>query len=49
MLEVRPHVDAVRTALGGDGYDATIVTVLYEFQRGGNEIMRVVPRALADI
>jgi hypothetical protein len=36
-----PHVEAVRRRLQADGFAVTIETVPYEFQRGGNEMMRV--------
>jgi hypothetical protein len=28
-------------ALAADGFDARIVTVNYEFQRGGNQMLRI--------
>jgi len=37
-----PHLAAVREALSADGYRVTIERVPYEFQRGGNEMMRVI-------
>ncbi len=36
-----PHVEAVRAALEADGCSTSIVTVDYEFQRGGNQMMKV--------
>lgn len=38
---VSPHVEAVSRQLHGDGYSVSIETVPYEFQRGGNQMMRV--------
>ncbi len=35
------HVPAVRTRLAAAGYAVSIETVPYEFQRGGNQMMRV--------
>jgi hypothetical protein len=35
------HLPAVRTRLAADGYSVSIETVPYEFQRGGNQMMRV--------
>ena len=40
-----PFVDACLGALRGAGLDATIETVPYEFQRGGNQMLRVLSRA----
>ena len=37
-----PHLGQVRDALIGEGYTVTIERVPYEFQRGGNEMMRVI-------
>ena len=37
-----PHVEPVRDALGQRGYAVSIERVPYEFQQGGNEMMRVV-------
>ena len=39
--ERSPHVDVVMEATRRDGRDASIVTVPYEFQRGGNQMMRI--------
>jgi hypothetical protein len=39
-----PHVAAVRSALDADGYVTEIVRVKYEFQRGGNQMLRITPR-----
>ena len=36
-----PHVDPVLTALQGRGCHVSIETVAYEFQRGGNRMLRV--------
>ena len=36
-----PHLDSCAGALRGAGYTVAIETVDYEFQRGGNEMMRV--------
>lgn len=35
------HLDAVLEALGAKGYAASVERVPYEFQRGGNEMLRV--------
>ena len=35
------HVDAVSARLTDEGYDVSIRTVPYEFQRGGNQMMNV--------
>jgi hypothetical protein len=35
------HVDPVMEAMRQDGHDVAIVTVPYEFQRGGNQMMRI--------
>ena len=37
-----PHVGTVRDALTDEGYIVTVERVPYEFQRGGDEMMRVV-------
>ena len=37
-----PHLEAVRQALTSDGHHVTVERVSYEFQRGGNEMMRVI-------
>ena len=39
--EPSPHLGAVRSALEADGWETEIVKVDYEFQRGGNEMLRV--------
>jgi hypothetical protein len=39
-----PYVGPVREALVADGWQASIERVPYEFQRGGNEMLRVVAR-----
>lgn len=36
-----PHLGAVRNALAPDGWQISIERVPYEFQRGGNEMLRV--------
>ena len=36
------HIDPVMEAMRRDGRDASLVAVPYEFQRGGNQMMRVV-------
>ena len=36
-----PHLGPVRAALARDGWHASIERVPYEFQRGGNEMLRV--------
>lgn len=35
------HLDAVISELAADGYAAEVETVSYEFQRGGNEMLRL--------
>jgi SAM-dependent methyltransferase len=35
------HVPAVRARLAADGYSVSIQIVAYEFQRGGNQMMRI--------
>jgi hypothetical protein len=35
------HVEAVRARLTAAGYSVTVETVSYEFQRGGNQMMRI--------
>ena len=37
------HVEAVRARLTAEGYAVSISTVPYEFQRGGNQMMRIKP------
>ena len=39
-----PHVEGCRSTLEAAGLDVSVVPVGYEFQRGGNEMMRVLPR-----
>jgi hypothetical protein len=39
--EPSAHVDPVVEAMRRDGHDAAIVTVPYEFQRGGNQMLRI--------
>jgi hypothetical protein len=36
-----PHLSAVRSALEADGYTTEVVRVNFEFQRGGNQMLRV--------
>ena len=36
------HIEAVMEAMQRDGHDVSLVTVPYEFQRGGNQMMRLV-------
>ena len=36
------HAPLVETALRRDGFGVSIETVPYEFQRGGNQMMRIV-------
>lgn len=36
-----PHLAAVQSALAADGWSSEVVRVNYEFQRGGNEMLRV--------
>ena len=35
------HLDAVFASLRDSGYDCSVQTVQYEFQRGGNAMLRV--------
>jgi hypothetical protein len=44
---VSPHLEPVVRALGDDGHAVAIERVPYEFQRGGNEMLRVTPAARA--
>ena len=37
-----PHVEPIRTLVAGRGWRAEIAVVPYEFQRGGNEMLRIV-------
>jgi hypothetical protein len=37
-----PHVGPIRTHVAGRGWRAEVCGVLYEFQRGGNEMLRIV-------
>ena len=39
--ERSPHLDALKKRLGAEGYAITIEEVPYEFQRRGNQMMRV--------
>jgi len=39
--EPSPHLAAVRLALESDGWTTQVVTVNYEFQRGGNQMLRI--------
>jgi hypothetical protein len=36
-----PHVEGVRSAIRSCGYEVSIESVPYEFQRGGNHMMRI--------
>lgn len=36
-----PHVAAVRAALAADGFNTEVVRVNFEFQRGGNRMLRI--------
>jgi hypothetical protein len=36
-----PHVDAAREAMTADGWRTSVERVPYEFQRGGNDMMRI--------
>ncbi len=36
-----PYIDAVRSALAAEGWKTDVVKVDYEFQRGGNEMLRI--------
>lgn len=38
-----PHLTAVTTALEADGFRSVVEPVPYEFQRGGNQMLRVTP------
>ena len=37
-----PHVGAVIDAMRADGHDVAVLTVAYEFQRGANQMLRIV-------
>lgn len=39
--EPSPHVKALQNALGQDGWRSEIATVNFEFQRGGNQMLRM--------
>ncbi len=39
--ERSPHLEAVLEELGRRGYEARVELVPYEFQKGGNEMLRV--------
>jgi hypothetical protein len=39
--ERSPYVDPVMEAMRRDGHDVAVVTVPYEFQRGGNQMLRI--------
>jgi hypothetical protein len=39
--EYSPHVSEVLSRLGAEGYECEIKKVPYEFQKGGNEMMRI--------
>jgi hypothetical protein len=36
-----PIVERVAVELGGQGFNVSLETVPYEFQRGGNQMMRI--------
>lgn len=38
-----PHLAPIRDTLAGDGFDVRVELVPYEFQRGGNSMLRVTP------
>ena len=40
-LKRSPHVDRVESVLRNEGYRTEVETVNYEFQRGGNQMLRV--------
>jgi SAM-dependent methyltransferase len=40
-----PFIDGAMADLRGAGHDVSIEKVLYEFQRGGNQMMRILSRA----
>lgn len=40
--EPSPHLEPMREALAGEGYAAHVEAVPYEFQKGGNQMLRVV-------
>jgi hypothetical protein len=42
-----PHLGPVTTALEADGFEASVERVAYEFQRGGNQMLRVARAARA--
>ena len=35
------HLEPLRQALAGDGFESEVVRVDYEFQKGGNEMLRI--------
>lgn len=39
--QVSPHLEPVRQQLTADGYQVALVPVDYEFQRGGNQMLRI--------
>jgi len=41
--ERSPYIDGVMARMRDAGYDVAIERVTYEFQRGGNEMMRILP------
>jgi len=43
-----PHVQAVTAHFRGAGYDVDQVEVLYEFQRGGNQMLKITKAGQAD-
>jgi hypothetical protein len=40
--KLSPHIDPLRSHVAGKGWQAEIRVVPYEFQRGGNEMLRIV-------
>jgi SAM-dependent methyltransferase len=43
-----PHVEPTRTYLSAEGWRAEVVTVPYEFQRGGNQMLRITAQVKSD-
>jgi ubiquinone/menaquinone biosynthesis C-methylase UbiE len=39
--ELSPHLAAVRSTLAQEGWSSQVVTVRYELQRGGNQMLRI--------
>ena len=40
-VQTSAHLEPVMAMLGAQGYDCQIETVAYEFQRGGNKMLRI--------